>query len=332
MDRPEGCGGNAATPGARASAHRSRDRRNDHAECRAGYRAGLSHFSALHPCAAWRDTAGHRHEGDWKAARRLEEAFAPPARSGEAWHSTLNLPFSGTYRIYVRAVDRLGGMSPITETASDIEPFVHRSGEIARQVYGGGKGWERCEITRGMIGADGGIRRWPGARAEIDAKSRCRRQNGRAGKWGTMKAIAVAASADGIRFVSPPIDLASPIVTLEAQRFAIRRTCAPDRTTGVAVPALFAKQGAPYRHEQVFDGAGDFGASTHQTTTPAVGSWTPMPSTSSRNNVSRPTTSEYRHEMTPSAARWPGSEGAERGVATMKAAAWRRHMNGHSAA
>ena len=309
--------------------------------------AGLSHFEVRYRFAPLGvSPPAIETEQHWAEAKRLEEVFAPPARSGEAWRSTLNLPFSGTYRIYVRSVDRVGTMSPITEDASDIEPFVHRSGEIARQVYGGNEGWDGCEIERGMIGASGVILPLAGRTgAEIDALTRVAATKAAGlAKWTNAEGWLLSpANAAGIRFTSPPIDLTQSYRgTLEAQ-VKLRYPADLSRQTEQQVSRFLRYQrssaGAPYRHEHLFDGSGDFGTIfTYQaqpkTAASTAGGWQfDSNAASTGSSHTGPATNNalnYWHtEMTSIGSTMAGFRAAlGRGVATVKGAAWTRHMTG----
>jgi len=75
-------------------------------------------------------------ESEWASASELEVKAAPPVKAGQAWRGDYTIPATGTYRLYVRAVDRTGNISIISQAASAVVDFIDRSGTVAEQRAG----------------------------------------------------------------------------------------------------------------------------------------------------------------------------------------------------
>ena len=91
-------------------------------------------------------------EAAWQAAELLQIPASLPAREADGDHIIFaGLLESGEYRFYVRARDRTGNLSPLSENASAKLRFISTAGILESNDYGGVNGWDNVVAMHGFV-------------------------------------------------------------------------------------------------------------------------------------------------------------------------------------
>ncbi len=92
------------------------------------------------------------NEAEWQAAEVLQIPASLPAREADGDHIIFaGLLESGEYRFYVRARDRTGNLSPLSENASAKLRFISTAGILESNDYGGVHGWDNVVALQGFV-------------------------------------------------------------------------------------------------------------------------------------------------------------------------------------